>query len=89
MVLIGTPQGVRKVNCVKRLPPVLAKDPELAKAIKGRPWSHSDGVDTEEPGSAPAMAATEPVVPESELPPHLPPPPAAPWAPRRAYIRRD
>ena len=32
MVLIGTPQGVVKVNCMKALPPAQAKDPELVKS---------------------------------------------------------
>eukprot|EP00973_Karenia_brevis_P033282 4592423-Karenia_brevis.AAC.1 len=29
MVLVGTAQGVRKVNCIKRLPPQQATDREL------------------------------------------------------------
>eukprot|EP00974_Lingulodinium_polyedra_P084879 8216320-Lingulodinium_polyedra.AAC.1 len=43
MLLVGTPEGVKKVNCVKRIAPSQAKDPELAKAIKGYPWATESG----------------------------------------------
>ena len=33
MVLVGTPNGVVKVNCIKRLPINQAKDRELLKSI--------------------------------------------------------
>ena len=35
MVLVGTPNGVVKVHCTKRLPMNQAKDPELLKSIRG------------------------------------------------------
>ena len=72
MVLVGTPNGVVKVNCIKRLPIKQAKDPELLKSIRGYSWRLSPGDVQNEPGEVPTMVASEPVVPEDELPPRLP-----------------
>ena len=72
MVLVGTPNGVVKVNCIKRLPKNQAKDPELLKSIRGYPWRLTPGDVQNEPGEVPTMVASEPVVPEDELPPRLP-----------------
>ena len=69
MVLVGTPNGVVKVNCIKRLPMNQAKDPELLKCIRGYPWRLTPGDVQNEPGEVPTMVASEPVVPEGELPP--------------------
>ena len=91
MVLIGTPEGVRKVNCIKRLPRIQAKDPLLAQSVKGYPWSLSEGARVADgDDEAAVMVATEPIVPEEDLPPPLPRLPRGPEAlPRRVYIRRE
>ena len=89
MVLVGTPNGVVKVNCIKRLPMNQARDPELLKSIRGYPWRLTPGDVQNEPGEVPAMVASEPVVPEDELPPRLPREREAEVAPRRVYIRRN
>ena len=91
MVLIGTPQGVVKVNCMKALPPAQAKDPELVKSITGYPWHLRDGTDGGliDPGDAPVMVASEPQVPDAELPGPVQPPSEALNVPRQVYIRRD
>ncbi len=91
MLLVGTPEGVKKVNCVKRLGVTQAKDPELAKAIKGYPWATESGVEGHavDPGDANVIVATEPIVPEEELPPRLAQPREAEGVPRRIYIRRE
>ena len=89
MVLVGTPNGVVKVNCIKRLPMNQAKDPELLKSIRGYPWRLTPGDVQNEPGEVPTMVASEPVVPEDELPPRLPREREAEVAPRRVYIRRN
>jgi len=90
MVLVGTPEGIKKVNSAKRLPAIQAKDPELAKSIKGYPWNTTAGVGyNPEAGEVPVMVATEPIVPEEELPPRLPTARGPDIVPRRMYIRRD
>ncbi|CAK0871008.1 unnamed protein product [Prorocentrum cordatum] len=43
MLLVGTPRGVFKVNCVKRLPAIQSSDPELLKSIVGVPWDPVPG----------------------------------------------
>ena len=53
MVLVGTPNGVVKVNCIKRLPMNQAKDPELLKSIRGYPWRLTPGDVQNEPGEVP------------------------------------
>ena len=83
MVLVGTPNGVVKVNCIKRLPMNQAKDPELLKKIRGYPWRLTPGDVQNEPGEVPAMVASEPVVPG------LPRGREAEVAARRVYIRRN
>eukprot|EP00973_Karenia_brevis_P086229 11958761-Karenia_brevis.AAC.1 len=35
MVMVGTTQGARKVNCIRRLPPQQASDKELLLGITG------------------------------------------------------
>ena len=89
MVLVGTPNGVVKVNCIKRLPMNQSKDPELLKSIRGYPWRLTPRDVQNEPGEVPTMVASEPVVPEDELPPRLPREREAEVAPRRVYIRRN
>ena len=89
MFLVGTPNGVVKVNCIKRMPMNQAKDPELLKGIRGYPWRLTPGDVQNEPRGVPTMVASEPVVPEDELPPRLPREREAEVAPRRVYIRRN
>ena len=43
MVLVGTPNGVVKVQGIERLPINQARDPELLKSIRGCPWRLSPG----------------------------------------------
>ena len=88
MVIVGTPEGIRKVNCVKRLPDIQSSDRELVLSIKGYPWCHTEGVDNE-PGDVPALVATEPIVAEEDLPPRLPGARAPETIPRNVYLRRD
>ena len=64
VVLVGTPNVVVKVNCIKRLPTNQAKDPELLKSIRGCSWRLSPGDVQTEPGEVPTMVASEPVVTE-------------------------
>ena len=90
MVLVGTAQGVRKVNCIRRLPPMQARNKELVLSLQGVPLKLSPA---ESPGTlddVPTMVATEAIVEEDELPP----PPPVPVGERsgkrrRVYIRRD
>ena len=89
MVLIGTPSGVGKVNCIKRSPTDQAKDPELLQSIRGHAWHLSPGDVQNEPGEVPTMVSSEPVVPEVELPPRLPKKREAQGVPRRVYTRRN
>ena len=89
MVVVGTLNGVVKVNCIKRLPMNQAKDPELLKSIRGYPWRLTPGDVQNEPGEVPTVVASEPFVPEDELPPRLPREREAEVAPRRVYIRRN
>ena len=89
MVLVGTPNGVVKVNSIKRLPMNQAKDPELLKSIRGYPWRLTPGDVQNEPGEVSTMVASEPVVREDELPPRLPRVREAEVEPRRVYIRRN
>ena len=49
-----------------------AKGPELLESIRGYPWRSTPGDVQNEPGEVPTMVASEPVVPEDELPPRLP-----------------
>ena len=88
-VLVGTPNGVVKVNCIKRLPMNQAKEPELLKSTRGYPWRSTPGDVQNEPGEVPTMVASELVVPEDELPPRLLREWEAEVAPRRVYIRRN
>jgi hypothetical protein len=89
MVVVGTPEGVRKVNCIRRLPAIQSADRELVLSIKGYPWAHTEGAEDQEPGEMPTMEATEPIVAEEDLPPKLPGTRAAEALPRKVYIRRE
>ena len=89
MVLVGTVEGVKKVNCIRRLPPMQAKNKVLVLSMQGVPWKLSPA---ESPGTlddVPTMVATEAIVEEDELPP--PPAPAGERSGkrRRVYIRRE
>ena len=53
MVLVGRPNGVVKVSCIKRSPTDQAKDPELLKSIRGHSWRLSPGDVQNEPGEVP------------------------------------
>ena len=89
MVLVGTPNGVVKVNCIKRLPMNQARDPELQKSIRGYSWRLTPGDVQSEPGEVPAMVASELVVLEDELPPRLPREREAEVTPRLVFSRRN
>ncbi|CAK0797196.1 unnamed protein product [Prorocentrum cordatum] len=60
MLLVGTPRGVFKVNCVKRLPEIQSSDPELLKSIVGVPWDPVPG----EPGPRFDIESKKPIVDE-------------------------
>ena len=79
MVLVGTPSGVVKVNCIKR----------LLKSIRGHPWRLSPGDVQNEPGEVPTMVVSEPIVPEDELPPRMPKEREAESVSRRVFFKRN
>ena len=86
-----TPGGVIKVNNVRRLPPSQRKDPELLKVVKGLPWCLKP-IDKKQGeagvGDAPVKMASEPVVPEEELP-RVVRPRVEDSKAKNFYIRRD
>eukprot|EP00973_Karenia_brevis_P010484 1423628-Karenia_brevis.AAC.1 len=68
MVLVATQEGVKKVNCNKRLPEGQASDRELVLAIKGMPWKLSPSAESQTvPDDVPTMVATEPIAEEEGL----------------------
>ena len=87
VVLVGTPNGVVKVHCIKRLPK-RRKTREFLKSIRGYTWRLSPGDVQNEPGEVPIMVASGLVGPQDELPPLLPREREAEGVFRRAYIRR-
>ena len=89
MLLVGTTRGVFKVNCVKRLPEIQSSDPELLKSIVGVPWDPVPGEAGGQTVDYEPLRATEPIVPDAELPPRVPKPRSPEAIPRRFYIRRE
>ena len=86
--IIGTPNGCVKSSNAKRLTREEAADPELIKAIVGKPWKLTPSM---APGASqediPAKAAVvQSSVKEDSLPPQVH---AAPSQPRRVYIRKE
>ena len=86
--IIGTPNGCVKSSNAKRLTREEAADPELLKAIVGKPWKLTPSI---APGAAqediPVKAAVvQGSVEEDSLPPPIHP---VPSQPRRVYIRKD
>ena len=86
--VIGTPAGMVKSGCIKRMVRDSARDPTLFKAVVGQPWRLSP---TSAPGTStvelPTRLSVQPAVPAGDLPePHGR---AAEALPRRLYIRRE
>ena len=85
--VIGTPAGIVKSGCIKRMVRDSARDPTLFKAVVGQPWRLSP---TSAPGTStvelPTRLSVQPAVPAGDLPePHGR---AAEALPRRLYIRK-
>ena len=86
--VIGTPAGMVKSGCIKRMIRDEARDPALFKAVVGQPWrlspTSAQGTSTVD---LPTRLSVQPAVPESDLPGLLGR--AAEALPRRLYIRRE
>ena len=87
--IIGTPDGCVKTRDVKRLTDQDGRDPELAKALRGKPWrmipasprsNNADDIPTKR------MVVKAEAVPREQLPKALPAPYES--GPRRVYLRK-
>ena len=89
MVPVGTPNGVVNSELHQKNLPITSKRPKALEVHQRPPWLLSPGDVQNEPGEVPTMVASEPVVPEDELPPRLPNEREAEGVPKRVYIRRN
>jgi len=87
-VVIATPEGCSKVNVIRRLPPEQRGDAKFALSIKGVPWEMVPSDESVYQEEVPSFVASEPIVPDGELPDAIPVPHEAAKH-RRVYIRRE
>ena len=85
-VYVLTETGAYKANCMRRLPAEQKGDALFASRLKGLPWCMVPGEQSTLLDVKPFLA-TEPIVPEDQLPLRLPS--VGSSEPRRVYIRRE